>query len=123
MSILKSKIILIPPLILLALFVFFGIRDGGRKERKVIDLDNSPITKNDGSIEQVSIANKEMIQVRFSWEAGGIKYNDALNIPKDQYEKMTPQDIEKLKEERFIKWVDSVNASSMEQGKEPNQNE
>ena len=77
----------------------------------LIDLD-APIVKSEDSVSTVEIANREMVQVRFSWEASGIKYNDALNIVKSEYDKLSPADIEKMKQERFLNWARTVNEQS-----------
>jgi len=104
----KTKVIVI--LVLIALgFYFFTRGDSGPKD--TIDLKLGVIKAPD-IVGNVQIANKEMVQVRFSWEAGGITYNDALNITKEEYAKLTPADIERMKEERFAAWVKTVNEGS-----------
>lgn len=111
----KSKIILFVSIVaIIALFIFIGKRENdGAKD--FIDLDNSFVTEKEGSVGTVNIDDKEMVQVRFSYEVNGIKYNDALNFTKDQYEKMSQEDIEEMKVERFKIWVNSVNKSSRQE--------
>lgn len=104
----KSKIIFI---ILILVFVGFLIYKIFPKEKEAIDTD-APVYKQEDIISPVNIINKEMVQIRFSWEIDGIKYNDALNIEKSQYEKMTQEQIEKLKKERFENWIKIVNEQS-----------
>lgn len=104
----KSKIIII---ILSSILVCFLAYKFFPKDREVIDKD-APVYKQEDVVAPVKIINKEMVQIRFSWEIDGIKYNDALNIEKSQYEKMTPEQIEKLKKERFENWVKTVNEQS-----------
>jgi hypothetical protein len=74
------------------------------------------IEKADDKIDKVVVNsrkdNNEIVQVRFSWVIDGITYNDALNIPKSDYEKMTEEQIEKMKQERVEKWVSTVNKMS-----------
>ncbi len=114
----KSKILLsLLGVAVLVLFVFVG-RGENNEVKDFIDLDNSFVTENEGSVENVKIANREMVQVRFSYEVNGIKYNDALNFTKDQYEKMSQEDIEEMKVERFKIWVNSVNKSSKQEALE-----
>lgn len=48
------------------------------------------------------------IQHRFTIEKDGQKLTDALVLPKDEYEKLTPEDIEKTKQERFDNWLYAV---------------
>lgn len=110
MKILNSKLKNIGILLLIALgFYFFTRGDSGPKD--TIDLKLGVIKAPD-IVGTVQIANKEMVQVRFSWEAGGITYNDALNITKEEYAKLKPEDIERMKEERFQAWVKTVNEGS-----------
>ena len=115
----KSKkrkiIIIIITLIVLGLVYFLFIKKP--EQRDFIDLKNSVVDKNleNDLVAQVNIANREMVQVRFFWEVNGIKYNDALNILKSEYEKLSPADIEKMKQERFDNWVKTVNKGSKEE--------
>ena len=104
----KSKIIFT---ILILVFVGFLVYKIFHKEKEAIDTD-APVYKQEDIVDAVKIINKEMVQIRFSWEIDGIKYNDALNIEKSQYEKMSQEQIEKLKQERFENWVKNVNEQS-----------
>lgn len=72
----------------------------------------SEVVKSEDNTATVQIANHEMVQVRFSWEVDGIKYNDALNLTKEEYDKLTPEQIEKMKQERFDNWMKMVNKQS-----------
>lgn len=97
-------------MVIIGLGFYFFTRGGG-ETKDTIDLSKG-INKAPDIVGSVQIAQKEMVQVRFSWEAGGITYNDALNITKEQYAKLTPADIERMKEERFRAWVKTVNEGS-----------
>lgn len=110
----KFSIILIL-LIIVGLVYFLFIKRP--EQRDFIDLKNSIVDKNieNDLVAPVNIANREMIQIRFFWEVNGIKYNDALNILKSEYEKLSPGDIEKMKQERFDNWVKLVNDGSKEE--------
>ncbi len=57
---------------------------------------------------------KEMVQIKFSWVIDGLTYNDAIVLTKEQYEKLSPEEIEKMKEDRVNKWVETVNKGSSE---------
>lgn len=109
----KTYIYIVCVAVLIGVFVW-AIQ---KEESFVID-PNAPLTKAEDKIETIEIATgenkKEMLQIRFSWESGGIKYNDAIVISRDAYEKMTPRDIEKIKQERFDAWVKTVNTNSNE---------
>lgn len=106
----KLKIIISTILILiLVIFLFNNKKDSQSKE--TINL-KSEIIKNDDEAKMIEINNKEIIQIRFSWEVNGIKYNDALNMSKEEYEKFSPEQIDKMKEERFKNWVRTVNEQS-----------
>jgi len=86
------------------------------KQKDFIDLKNSVVQKNpeQNTIATVQIGNREMVQIRFFWEVNGIRYNDALNLTKEEYAKLSPDDIEKMKQERFDNWVKLVNTASKE---------
>jgi hypothetical protein len=83
-----------------------------KKQAEEMTKANNEIVKNPDNVATVQIANHEMVQVRFSWEKDGIKYNDALNILKSEYGKLTAEQIEKMKQERFDNWVKLVNEQS-----------
>lgn len=46
-----------------------------------------------------------LIQHRFTIERDGHTLQDAIVLPKEDYEKLTPEEIEVQKEERFTNWV------------------
>ena len=48
------------------------------------------------------------IQHRFTIERDGQTLQDALVLPKEDYEKLTPEDIEAQKESRFVNWVEQI---------------
>ncbi len=110
MKTLNSKLKIVVILAIIALGFYFFTREKS-EPKDTIDLTLG-VTKAPDTVENVQIAKKEMVQVRFSWEAGGITYNDALNITKEEYEKLTPADLERMKEERFQNWVKTVNEGS-----------
>lgn len=113
MKITKTKIILISALIVIGVIVFFVWPNKNKKQTgNFVDLENSVVTENEGSVNTVNIADREMVQVKFSYEVNGIKYNDALNILKSEYAKLSAEDIENMKVERFKNWVETVNAGS-----------
>lgn len=103
--------------VLLASFLWFVLREkpASENEKDVIDL-SQPVTKHQdqlGTVEMDSSGGKkELVQLRFFWEIQGIKYNDAINLTKEEYEKLSATDIEKIKEERFYNWVNTVNTQS-----------
>jgi hypothetical protein len=88
---------------------------GHVKRDEVIDT-SQPVTKLPDEVKTVTQGKGEMVQVRFYWEVQGLKYNDALYIPKDQYAKMSEEDLDKLKRQRFDNWVNSINESSKNSG-------
>lgn len=49
------------------------------------------------------------IQHRFSVERGGQTLQDAIVLPKEDYEKLSPEEIEAQKEERFTNWQIAIN--------------
>jgi len=105
-------------ILIITIFVLFGAllftdKKGGEKD--FIDLDNSYVVENESSVNRVNITDREMIQVKFSWEVNGTKYNDALYFSKDEHNKLTEEDIQKMKEERFVNWAKTVNAGSKQE--------
>lgn len=46
-----------------------------------------------------------MITIDFEKEYNGMKYRDALILTEEQYNSMTEQDIENLKQERLDNWI------------------
>ena len=73
----------------------------------ILFIKNKPdgIIRNPDVVRNVNIANREMVQVQFFWEYNGTKYNDALNILKDEYAKLSQSDIDKMKQTRFDNWL------------------
>lgn len=51
-----------------------------------------------------------MITIDFEKEYNGLKYKDALVLTEEQFNAMTEQDIENLKQERFDNWVSIITA-------------
>lgn len=48
------------------------------------------------------------IQDRFTIERDGVTLQDAIVLPKEEYEKLTPEEIEVQKEERFTNWSNHI---------------
>jgi len=48
------------------------------------------------------------IQHRFTIERDGLTLQDALVMPMEDYEKLTPEDIEAQKEQRFANWSEQI---------------
>lgn len=48
------------------------------------------------------------IQHRFKIEREGKSYSDALVLPINEYEALSPSEIENLKEERFTNWKEVI---------------
>lgn len=48
------------------------------------------------------------IQHRFTIERDGLTLQDAIVLPKEDYEKLTPEDIEVQKESRFTNWSEQI---------------
>lgn len=100
----KFKIIIVAILAAVAFSLFFFSKE---KPKDLINLEN-PIVKNQNEINQT----EEMVQIKFSWEVDGVKYNDALYISKEEYDKLSAEEIEKMKQERFENWARTVNGQS-----------
>ena len=49
------------------------------------------------------------IQHRFSIERDGKTLQDAICLPVSEYEKLSPEDIEAQKEQRFSNWINILN--------------
>lgn len=104
-------------MVLLVGFLWFVFRNKRASdiEKDVIDL-SQPVTKHQDQLGTVEVdssgGKKELVQLKFSWEIQGIKYNDAINLTKAEYEKMTAEDLEQIKNERFYNWANSVNLQS-----------
>jgi hypothetical protein len=47
-------------------------------------------------------------QYRFTIERDGYTLQDALVMPMEDYQKLTPEEIESQKEQRFTNWVDHI---------------
>jgi len=101
-------------IIILGLILILGIFLANKKDdeqKEVINLKNE-ITKTQDEIQTMQVGQTEKVQIRFSWEVDGIKYNDALYLTQEQYEKLSESDIEKMKQQRFEHWAKSVNQQS-----------
>lgn len=48
------------------------------------------------------------IQIRLKREYNGVEFNDAIYFTEDEYKDIKPSEIEKLKEERFNSFKESV---------------
>lgn len=51
------------------------------------------------------IMDQVFIQVRFSKQQDGREFNDCLYFALEEWEKIDPDQVEKLKQERFDNWV------------------
>lgn len=49
------------------------------------------------------------IQHRFTIKQGDQQLQDAIVLPQEEYNKLTAEDIETQKQERFNSWIDSIN--------------
>jgi len=49
-----------------------------------------------------------MIKISFSKGTAPLEYNDALYFTEEEYASMSPEDIEKIKDERYQRWYDIV---------------
>lgn len=104
-------------MVLLVGFLWFFLKDKPvlDTEKNVIDL-SQPVTKHQDQLGTVEVdssgGKKELVQLKFSWEIQGIKYNDAIYLTKAEYEKMTAEDLEQIKNERFYNWANTVNTQS-----------
>lgn len=54
------------------------------------------------------MSDQILIQHRFTIERDGLTLQDALVLPKEDYEKLTPEDIEIQKEQRFTNWSEQI---------------
>ncbi|MEK7116741.1 MAG: hypothetical protein AAB837_01080 [Patescibacteria group bacterium] len=107
----KTKIIISTVIAVLVLISVIFWQKNKNQPREAINTE-AEVVKSEDNAAVVQIANHEMIQIRFSWEQDGIKYNDALNILKSEYDKLSLEQIEKMKQERFDNWVKMVNEQS-----------
>lgn len=48
------------------------------------------------------------IQDRFTIERDGVTLQDAIVLTKEEYDKLSPEEIEAQKEQRFTNWVDHI---------------
>ena len=103
---------------LIGLFAWFFFKDktpAYPKTSGVIDL-SQPIIKYPDEVGKIEVnsggGKTELVQLKFSWEIQGIKYNDAINLPKEEFEKLKPEDLERIKNERFYNWANLVNTQS-----------
>lgn len=55
-----------------------------------------------------------IIQRRFTIERDGLAFSDAIVLPEDEYNALTPEQIEAIKEERFQNWKTIVTTPSEE---------
>ena len=60
------------------------------------------------------MADKLYYQLRFTIEKDGRSYSDAIVLPKEDYEKLTPEDIETTKQQRFDNWITILNTPAIE---------
>lgn len=54
------------------------------------------------------MSDQILIQHRFTIERDGLTLQDALVLPKEEYEKLTPEEIEVQKEQRFVNWSEQI---------------
>lgn len=54
------------------------------------------------------MSDQIIIQHRFTIERDGLTLQDALVLPKEDYEKLTPEEIEVQKESRFTNWSEQI---------------
>lgn len=118
----QTHTIYLPIALSIVLIVAAGVvvlRSLKRPERQVVPGPinlNAPVIKHPDIVDTVQLdadgGGKDRVQVRFSWEVDGIKYNDALNFSPEEYAKLTPKRIEQLKDERFRNWANLVNTQS-----------
>jgi hypothetical protein len=77
---------------------------------------NAPIIKQPDQVSRIQVSSttkaKEMVQIRFSWEQDGYKYNDALLLTPDEYARLTPTQIQERENQRMENWVNTVNSQS-----------
>lgn len=98
----------------LGLFLLLRYNSVSQDQQKpVIDL-SQPITKNPDQIATTTIglSPQPKVQVRFSWEISGYKYNDALYFTPEEYEQLTPQRLDELKYQRIQAWAKMINEQS-----------
>jgi hypothetical protein len=57
-------------------------------------------------------------QLRFTIERDGKRYCDAIVLPEDEFDKLSKEDIEKTKEERFTNWLTVISTPAPELSKE-----
>lgn len=54
------------------------------------------------------------IQDRFTFTHNGIQFNDAIVLPEEEYKKLTSEEIETTKQERFENWKTSISTPPVE---------
>ena len=54
------------------------------------------------------MSDQILIQHRFTIERDGLVLQDALVLSKEDYDKLTPEDIEAQKESRFVNWSEQI---------------
>lgn len=55
------------------------------------------------------------IRIKFTIERDGYSYADALYFSPQEYNSLTPEQIEAMKEERFQNWLTAINTPPVEQ--------
>ena len=55
------------------------------------------------------MADQIFIQRRFTIKQGDQVLQDAIVLPKEDYDKLTPEEIETTKQQRFNNWQDAIN--------------
>lgn len=87
-------------------------------EKPIVDM-SLPIEKTLDETNKIQMpygsGTREKIQVKFTWKAGDMSYSDALYFTPEQYEKLTPDEIEKMKLERMTNWANTVNTASRQE--------
>lgn len=56
----------------------------------------------------------DFIRIEFEKGEGYYIYRDCLTLTQEQYENMTEQDIENLKEQRYQSWLEHINSPPQE---------
>lgn len=111
--------ILIAILLIGAAAVVYKISPRNPSEKPVVDM-SLPIEKISDQTSKISVPGignvaQEKIQVKFTWKAGDMPYSDALYFTPEEYAKLTPEAIEKMKLERMTNWANMVNAASRQE--------
>lgn len=116
----KIKIISVIVLIFVIILVAIIFWQKNKNQPKDAIDTSSEVIKNADEVNKIKtessgVKQAEKIQIKFFWEVDGTKYNDALYFTPEEYAKLTPEAIEKMKTARFENWVKIVNTNSKQQ--------